>query len=481
MKKGVVIGVLFFLFCLLLPLKMLYAETYSAEGNGKTAQEAKREALSDLCMQICVQVQSEFEKWVKGRIGAGKLVREIKKHVRTSSNLPILKAEITVQEFQKEYKAFVVLSSDKALPAYKARLSALEKEINSLWLKVQRTKKQKVRYEALLELLSLIDAYEKHYVVATALGYKEPLKLPVSRSEVKVMLAEMRGGVKSIELAGRLLGEELKKGVGKAVVYVYPAVMEGSSLPTEFGEAVRQALKPYFTTVEEPSRAEYLLRGSYTLGKGEMLLVYEAIEPATGVVKKSACVRLLPEAYRGYRVKSEAQTYDDLLRKGLIVSSRLRVELVTNKGKRELVFHEGESVKLLLKANTPCYFYIVGHTMRKDGRKFSYLVELGDYSRDGKRAFVGYISPEEVKKWVELGEFKVTRPLGTEMLQVFASNKDLINSLPKCRWKENGLCVLGEDISRNIVGTRALVKKHRKKQETAEAVLSFVTMPKNPR
>jgi len=344
MKKGFVIGVLFFLFCLLLPLKMLYAETYSAEGKGKTAQEAKREALSDLCMQICVQVQSEFEKWVKGRMGAGKLVREIKKHVRTSSNLPILKAEITVQEFQKEYKAFVVLSSDKALPAYKARLSALEKEINSLWLKVQRTKKQKVRYEALLELLSLIDAYEKHYVVATALGYKEPLKLPVSRSEVKVMLAEVREGVKSLELAGRLLGEELKKGVGKAVVYVYPAVMEGSSLPTEFGEAVRQALKPYLTTVEEPSRAKYLLRGSYTLGKGEMLLVYETIEPATGLVKKSACVRLLPQAYRGYQVKSEAQTYDDLLRKGLIISSRLRVELVTHKGKRDLVFHEGETV-----------------------------------------------------------------------------------------------------------------------------------------
>jgi len=478
MKRKFLIGGFVFLFCLLFPLKRVYAESYFAEGNGKTAQEAKKEALSDLCMQIYVQVQSEFEKWVKGRMGTGKIVREIKKHVRTSSNLPILKAEITIKKFPEEYKAFAVLSSDKALPAYKARLSTLEKEINSLWLKVQRTKKQKVRYEALLELLSLIDAYEKHYVVATVLGYKEPLKLPVSRSEVKVMLTEMKEGVRSIELAGRLLGEELKKGVGKAVIYVYPAVMEGSSLPTEFGEAVRQALKPYLTTVEIPSKAEYLLRGSYTLGKGEMLLVYEVIEPTTGIVKKSACVRLLPEAYRGYQVKSEALSYDDLLKKGLIVSSKLRVELVTNKGKRDLVFHEGESIKLLLKSNVPCYFYIVGHTIKKDGRKFSYLVELGDYSRDGKRAFVGYISPDETKKWVELGEFEVTRPLGTEMLQVFASNKNLVNSLPKCHWKENGLCVLGEDISRNIVGTRALVKKHRKKQETTEAVLSFVTMPK---
>jgi len=165
--------------------------------------------------------------------------------------------------------------------------------------------------------------------------------------------------------------------------------------------------------------------------------------------------------------------FSTLLETNIIASnSDLKVELRTNKGKRNPVFKDGEDIELFVRLNKVGYYYIVGYTQTND-KKFSYLLELQGGEGDDK--FVKYMGNDEINKWISLGEFVAKSPFGTDSLQVIASTSK-IESLPDYIYDaDTDFYIISKNIYKALMKVRAIGRKDTQKQIISEAVVSFRT------
>jgi len=212
-------------------------------------------------------------------------------------------------------------------------------------------------------------------------------------------------------------------------------------------------------------------------GKEGIDLVYSLVDRNSNSVD-SFFIRLTPSSFKEYDIFPKTTSFDKLLREGLVVSNDFKVDINTNRGKNDLLFSRGETVKLLLKINKAGYYYIVGHVV-KDDEKYSYLLDVND--ADGASKFVSFINQDDANKWIEIGEFSVEPPFGVESLQIIASNKDLKNSIPSYNYDSDlGYYFISKDPEKGAMMTRGLKKADSEKNKslTSEAVLFMTTMDK---
>src|SRR5690606_25905350 len=146
--------------------------------------------------------------------------------------------------------------------------------------------------------------------------------------------------------------------------------------------------------------------------------------------------------------KPKTSDLESLMKQGIVVGSDLRVELNTSVGKRNLLLRDGTSVKMMVKMNRSGYVYIVGNTFSGDD-KFSYLIPFGEGS--AKRDYVLFINADDANSWIEIGEFEVSEPYGTEIIQAYASNTDLVDALPEFYLDDNGYSIIGKDPEKALV------------------------------
>ncbi|OQA02080.1 MAG: hypothetical protein BWY70_00144 [Bacteroidetes bacterium ADurb.Bin408] len=134
----------------------------------------------------------------------------------------------------------------------------------------------------------------------------------------------------------------------------------------------------------------------------------------------------------------------------------LKVEIVTNKGNSNLIFTEGDELKLWVKANKECY------------------VRLVYYLADGQTVLMldnFHVTPEYINKYYEIPKtFECSEPFGTETLQLFAQNEKFKPLLTEMK---SGYVFVLDD-------TKAIVEEGRRgfkeKKEAAECRLSFTTL-----
>ena len=86
------------------------ALTLTGEGYGKSAEDAKKQALSSLSETIYVEVKTEFQSR-KSNDGSN----EANQFVSTRSDLPILGVSFNVFPKQNEYFCNATLTADKSL------------------------------------------------------------------------------------------------------------------------------------------------------------------------------------------------------------------------------------------------------------------------------------------------------------------------------------------------------------------------------
>jgi hypothetical protein len=172
-------------------------------------------------------------------------------------------------------------------------------------------------------------------------------------------------------------------------------------------------------------------------------------------------------------VKLISEIFDNIL-----VKDELRIDLkFLNRTKDDLILKDKESVSLVVKANRPSYYYIVGSTTDKlTGDITNYLMQLNH--QKGNNKFIGTVGIDEIKKYVILAEFKIGKPFGFEHLHIFASDKKF-KELPKYSENSLGLFEIKNKISKTINRTRALYLKKRKEDKKkilfAENSLDFET------
>jgi len=451
-------------------IKPLWAGDVSGEGYGKNKQEAKKEAFADLSSTIHSEVFSKFQsKTVATNTSANKYAQ---KTIDIRSNLPILGAECTFKTTsEKEILAHAILSPQKALKLYDAKLSELAKEIESRQKTIAKNPNSTRKYDTYTRMLTDLKQFSKYRLVATFLESKNIPKLSVTSAHIQEELSKLTNEISSLDLAARLLCQDIKY----SPLFLLPPNTKGSEEITQFASVIRDKMAVYVKPIAKLSSASYLMTGKYEVLKNAIHLTYY-INDTSGNTLITRVVKIAKQAYKGLRFQAQTIDFNKLLHSGVVVSSDFKVEINTNKGKRDLLFKQGESLKLFVKTNRPAYFFIVEHIL-KSKEKHSCLLELQENTK-GKRKFLHYVNADDVNKWISLGEFEVVAPFGTETLHIFASNTDLVDFLPKT-WQDSksGLYIVSKSPKEGVKTSRGLIKKKKKKEKlTAESFLTFTSM-----
>ncbi|MBF0289659.1 MAG: DUF4384 domain-containing protein [SAR324 cluster bacterium] len=179
---------------------------------------------------------------------------------------------------------------------------------------------------------------------------------------------------------------------------------------------------------------------------------------------------------RGFKTIRAKAAIEEALNKPaeLKVVENFKVEVISNKGKKGVIFKEGEDAEFFVRLNKPGFYYVVGHTKNQEV-ELSYLLNL--HHLEDQVRFLQEVSPDSLKKWQSLGKFTVEPPFGLESLQVIASNKKIEKLPPYTKDEATGLYVISKTITEGIQKTRAFKPKKKKTILSAEAVILIETQP----
>ena len=451
---------------LCLPLAA-HAVLLQAEARAANQDEARRQALSSLANSIFVNVQSENSSHVEG---SGK--RHDEMNIRSSSDVPLIGADINCDSIGREVVCKVSLDSSKSLVLYSRKLDELSAEIGTLDARIGKANGD-ARYSLLTQALTVIEQFDKYRAVAQMMGAPQITAPSRTRRDTEAQLHELEKSAPSIDLAAQVLA----KGLNAEALYIFPATPHDSHEVTPFGRVMRDRLAQKLTTVDSPDKAQTFFKGEYELLDNGIQLTYRLLDTA-GNTLETRVAALAPSAYKGLQVKPSTMDFDRLLHEGIASSNDFRAQINTNRGGESLLFTEKEEVELMVKLNRPCFFYVVGHVAKKS-ESYSYLLELSTAESD--RRFVRYVNADDVNKWLSIGKFEASAPFGVESLQLIATSDDPIDRLPSHPYnKGSELYLTSSNAEQGITKTRSLKPKRTESDRVyqGETVLMFTTMPK---
>lgn len=442
----------------------LNARVLEGEGYGNTVDSAKVAALSALANSIYVDVESKSSVYQDSQ-GTD----DFSFQANLTTNIPIIGVKYHCRQDRGEHFCSALLDERTALPLYQTQIVNHANLINSKHASLPSLG-QNAQLDTLYTILAELNQYEKLRLVERFLSGRETnLTAPsVSIEQINATIDDLEDSVGSLEVAAKLIGRRLKY----EKIYVAPVTLANSREVTPFSSALTEQLKTKINSVHNRSHANYFLNGRYQQSKSGIRVSYNLSDKDSNTVE-AIVVSMLPRSYKDYRTTPLAPDFDQLLHHGYAVSNEFKTSLVTNKGMRNLVFHEGEEVELLMKMNKPGYFYLVGHTKNTESEQ-SYLIELND--APGDRRFIGYTNADDVNKWVSLGEFVAEKPFGLESIQLLASTNDLLGALPSYKYvSSSGYYVISHKIEQGVRMTRGLKKVKKSESSSAESVLMFTT------
>lgn len=449
-------------------------EGFGIADDPETAQSL---ALKDLASRVELRIIAATvanEEYVKTGSGESYTV-DISTDVTTVVDLPIYGAELNVlpKNNRGEYRARAVLYCDTAVPLYTSKADVLAGELEAL-NELQKNQNSIAREESLKQLLAGIKLHKKYTNILTILGADQIVAAAVSEAAVTAELRSMQNTLDSMQKAAAYLAKD----IDYRRIYVYPPSAPSSTEITDFASAMQGALNAQLSTVGTPGLADYVFKGAYSVGSEGMDIHYSLIAVTgrdTGSVPVAVSARLHPRAYAGVNWEPSGQSIDALIQEGYVITSDFFVDVTTNRGQRDLLYHDGDMVELLVKMNAPGYFFILSHIDNDEGA-FSYLLDI-NAGVSGNRRFVFYVGPDDVNKWISLGQFRAQAPYGVERLQFMASSVDPVDTLPGYAYK-NGYFVVGDDSNDAIIQTRGLQRvQSAEEKKTAESTVTLTILP----
>lgn len=185
---------------------------------------------------------------------------------------------------------------------------------------------------------------------------------------------------------------------------------------------------------------------------GKILLSAENTIPKSSIIKQG--IALKPDNY------DAASKTQQLFKTDELVEGSLEVELWANKGQENLIYSEGDSLYLYLRANNQCYVRIVYYLA--DGSK---VLMLDNF----------FVSPDKVNKIIKLPDlFICAAPYGAETMVVNAQSKPFE---PLGIKQEYGYSFILDDTKEIIVKTRGFIKdQSTNAMQKAEQRLVFTTL-----
>jgi len=208
----------------------------------------------------------------------------------------------------------------------------------------------------------------------------------------------------------------------------------------------------------------YVMTGTFWKEGGKLKIISILREVGTGKALASMEGSLSLQWLAQNNISAKPQNFEEayselkVFSKDEIVGGGLLVDVWTNKGGENLLFSEGDIMKIYIKANKPGYVRFIYHAA--DGSK---VLLLDNYYLDQSKVNKVYEIPEE---------FTCTGPFGVETLQVNVQTE----KFPALRTQSmHGYDFIVEGLE-DIIAKRRGFKKS-KKVLTAEHRLMITTMP----
>lgn len=453
----------------ILILVNIYPKNIREIGFGPTEDEAKKEALAFLSQAIVVDVESSFHD--KTKIIEDKVESIKEREVYLKSNLPLLGVLFTSEYKGDEYRVEAVLSTE-SIEVYKNELKKIKTEIEKLNEILPTLVEEEQKVNVLRAVLNKIDNYNRYYSVYLFLSGDEEEYTFFNKIDYELQLKKFEKKYDNLDYAVFNTFENFPY----KNIFIYPPTEENFDEVSEFGAIIKYKTEDFLIKNVSPlEEAEYILKGTYEIFDNNILVQYRLID-LDGNIAENYLFQLEDKAYMDYEVKGRSNNFNKLLKEGYIVSSDFNINLQTSLGKKDLLFKKGDTFSLLVKSNRAAYFYLAGHTFYKK-KKFSYLVDFNKAA--GNRKFVYYIGPDEINRWVDLGEFEILPPYGVETLQIFASTQDIVDDIPNTVFDfSSNLYMLDNNPSKNLENMRAIAKKNRQLDEVTESYIIFTTIEK---
>ncbi|MDW7690461.1 DUF4384 domain-containing protein [Flammeovirgaceae bacterium SG7u.111] len=224
-----------------------------------------------------------------------------------------------------------------------------------------------------------------------------------------------------------------------------------------------QGGNPY--TENTQKEVKYVITGTFWEegDKLKFISIFRELESGKALASMESTMMLswLEQNQIGVKPQNFEEAYSNLkvFSRDEIVGGGLMIDSWTNKGDENLIFTEGETMKVYARVNKPCYLRFIYHTA--DGQR---VLLLDNY----------YIDQSKVNKVYEIPEeFTCTEPFGVETLQINARTEPFEALHTSSQY---GYDFIVDNLEEVVANTRGFKKTKNAKVLTAEKRVMITTM-----
>lgn len=465
---------------------LIIGETYLEPNAGPAEIEAaKQRAMVDLMNQIQVNVKSEFVNEVTET--ANSLSEYTASKINVMTDMQVEGARFNVIDKDNSKVVQAILNKAEAAGLYREKTLQLNDQLAGQVrqaLNFIQTSQNEKALQSIFNASKTFNKIEQQILLYMILGGADraQIKPQVSRSKIDSILYDItETKMANFDDAVANLCFQISRQIPpNQQIAVFPLNYEKTSFFSELSEYTRQKIESSLTrflqfkmvSAEKSAGVKnvYHISGNYWPRKDVMEIIV-LINDGAGQTIGSARVTFPLKYVSALNISIKPQNFvdayseDKYFAKNEVIYGDLKIDFWTNKGGKNLIFKEGEEMRLYIRANTPCYVRFIYHLangIRTPLFKNYYINEL------------------KVNKVVELPEsFVCAPPFGVEKLQLIASTEGLPALKTEMTTIEGEEYeALSEDLKQFLARTRGFIKNKTKGAKTAERVITITTMDK---
>lgn len=444
-------------------------------------REAKKMAMGDLASQIQAQVRTEFENLT---VENKKTIDEYtRSKIKVISDLQIDGVQFKVERKGRVTEARALLNKIETRQNYFNKCQLALNELQKRWQFIQQLLKKKQQTEALKQLLEASKIFaqlEQDLMIYVALGGQklDAIRPNLTHAELDQTINQLTNKeIHTVFDAVNLLSFRLSQQVPVArQIKIYPFEYEDSGFGSPFSEYLRQEMttriKDYVKTAAT-NQLLLLVLGNYWISGKKMILLAQ-VQTNDGQLVGSARVELPLEIVTQSGVPFKPDNFEQIQNDNAyfdptkLVYGDLKFTAWTNKGSYDLLFKEGEKLKIFVRVAEPAYIRCIYHLA--NGMRTPLVENF-------------YIGQELVNKPVEISkdyEIVCVPPFGVERLQIFASTEEFPElQSAKQVIDEQEYEILAQDLPTFVATTRGFIRKKKNEAKSAERVITITTIPAN--
>ena len=444
---------------------------------------AEENAKKNLSEKISVSIKSKTTSF-KQQYG-DKFEQKLESEIISMSDIELMGLK---KEFYTDTKAglqycFVYVPKMQLIKSYEFKIFEKNKELESLFYAAKENEENGYKNKALenyLKCSPILSEIKNLQSILLGLGQIPEQEILIDIFDLHQSINRLVTSINSINDLAFFIAyafKEQTQGKEFSGVIVSPITYRNTGMSSLFSKQLRESIehqlvtynkwktypiKNYEPTLENMAKIRYGVKGTYWESDDKITINIFLSEIITGVKKASIEYKferaLANEEFTPIKPKNfeKAKEDQDVFNKNEVLNNGISLDVFTNKGQDDLIFTEGEKMKVYIKTNIPCYIQLIYHL--SDSSRILFLNNK-------------FLDVDKINKIYELPfVFICSEPFGVEILQINAREEPF----PEIEtYSENGLTYIKEDLP-------SILKKSREPDLLmfqAEKRLTITTMP----